>query len=245
MTLAHVKLDSFVICLSYKGKSERNIEDLHDFVFRMPVLEYRNKTWSNLDLALRLKKDVIRALISHTGAIIGNKFSHHRPNKQQQSRLREIIGSTAILPNSETLVNTASNSETTSVYSEYHADEPPDASRQSFQSNSHSSSAGPSPLLRNDSFQSIHSVNGSLFNREAGSVIPSISRPPTNEGMSTIRPTVPPHRSLLQNTLGRHFTRDERSNSVNSKGEGEESDPETHKKKSVLLLGKKILGSLS
>lgn len=245
MTLAHVKLDSFVICLSYKGKSERNIEDLHDFVFRMPALEYRNKTWSNLDLALRLKKDVIRALISHTGAIIGNKFSHHRPNKQQQSRLREIVGNSAILPNSEILVNTASNSETTSLYSEYHPDDQPDASRQSFQSNSHTSSAGPSPLLRNDSFQSIHSMNGSLFHRDAGPPIPSISRPPTSDGMSTIRAAVPPHRSLLQNTLGRHFTRDERSNSVNSKGEGEESDPETHKKKSVLLLGKKILGSLS
>ena len=72
MTLAHVKLTSVVLCLSYKGKGERNIEDVHDFVFRLPEIEYRNKTWSNLDLALALKKDVIRALISHTGAIIGN-----------------------------------------------------------------------------------------------------------------------------------------------------------------------------
>lgn len=248
MTLAHVKLDSFVICLSYKGKGERNLEDLHDFVFRMPTLEYRNKTWSNLDLALRLKKDVIRALISHTGAIIGNKFSHHRPNKQQQSRLRELVSSSAILPNSETLVNTASNSETTSIYSEYPGEEIPDPARQSFQSQSHSnSSPGPSPIMRSDSFQSIHSVNGSLFSRdrEPGVNVPSISRSPTSDAMSTIRPTLPPHRSLLQNTLGRHFTREERSSSVNSKGEGEESDPETHKKKSVLLLGKKILGSLS
>jgi hypothetical protein len=87
MTLAHVKLNSFVVCLSYKGKGERNLEDLHDFVFRMPTLEYRNKTWSNLDLALRLKKDVIRALISHTGAIIGNKLAHHRPNGSRRLRI--------------------------------------------------------------------------------------------------------------------------------------------------------------
>ncbi|KAK1077900.1 Protein SABRE [Friedmanniomyces endolithicus] len=56
----------------------------------MPTLEYRNKTWSNLDLALQIKKDVIRALISHAGAIVSNKFSHHKPSRQQQSRLREI-----------------------------------------------------------------------------------------------------------------------------------------------------------
>ncbi len=106
MTLAYVKIPSVVLCLSYKGKGERNIEDVHDFVFRMPALEYRNKTWSKLDLALRLKKDVIRALISHTGAIIGNKISHHRPNKQQQSRLREIANSSMLLPNTDSLTDT-------------------------------------------------------------------------------------------------------------------------------------------
>ncbi len=105
MTLAYVKIPSVVLCLSYKGKGDRNIEDVHNFVFRMPVLEYRNKTWSNLDLALRLKKDVIRALISHTGAIIGNKFSKQRPTKNQASRLREFANSSFMLPNSNSLTN--------------------------------------------------------------------------------------------------------------------------------------------
>lgn len=105
MTLAYVTIPSVVLCLSYKGRGERNIEDVHNFVFRMPALEYRNKTWSNLDLALRLKKDVIKALISHTGAIIGNKFSHHRPPKQQQSRLRELANSSAMLASSNNTTN--------------------------------------------------------------------------------------------------------------------------------------------
>ena len=105
MTLAYVRIPSVVLCLSYKGRGERNIEDVHNFVFRMPTLEYRNKTWSNLDLALRLKKDVIKALISHTGAIIGNKLSHHRPNKNQQSRLREIANSSSLLPHTDSIPN--------------------------------------------------------------------------------------------------------------------------------------------
>ncbi|KAF2212943.1 hypothetical protein CERZMDRAFT_111373 [Cercospora zeae-maydis SCOH1-5] len=90
MTLAYVKIPSMVLCLSYKGQGKRNIEDVHDLVFKMPTLEYRNKTWSNLDLAMQLKKDVVRALISHAGAIVGNKFSHHKPNKQVTSKLREL-----------------------------------------------------------------------------------------------------------------------------------------------------------
>ena len=95
MTLAYAKVPSVVLCLSYKGRGERNIEDLHNFVFRMPTLEYRNKTWSNLDLALRLKRDVIKALISHTGAIIGNKFHHHRPSRSRSGRSRERAPTTS------------------------------------------------------------------------------------------------------------------------------------------------------
>ncbi|KAI1310935.1 mitochondrial protein from FMP27-domain-containing protein [Xylaria venustula] len=75
MTFAYIKMPSVVLCLSYKGKGERNLEDVHDFVFRLPAIEYRNKTWSNLDLAMNLKNHVIKALISHTGAIISNKFT--------------------------------------------------------------------------------------------------------------------------------------------------------------------------
>jgi chemotaxis regulatin CheY-phosphate phosphatase CheZ len=110
MTLSYVKIPSMVLCLSYKGKGNRNFEDVHDLVFRMPTLEYRNKTWSNLDLALQLKKDVIRALISHTGAIIGNKFSHRKPSKHTQNRLRQIANSSAMLNTSPDLSGTDSNS---------------------------------------------------------------------------------------------------------------------------------------
>ncbi|KAK2066649.1 hypothetical protein P8C59_000445 [Phyllachora maydis] len=100
MTFAYIKLPSVVLCLSYKGKGDRNLEDVHDFVFRLPTIEFRNKTWSNLDLALALKSRVIKALISHTGAIIGNKFSRHRPNTAQQSRLRELATSSVLLSSS-------------------------------------------------------------------------------------------------------------------------------------------------
>lgn len=110
MTLAYVKIPSMVLCLSYKGKGQRNFEDVHDLVFKLPTLEYRNKTWSNLDLALALKKDVIRALVSHAGAIVSNKFSHHRPSTKTQSRLRQIANSSAVLNTSPDLSGTDSNS---------------------------------------------------------------------------------------------------------------------------------------
>lgn len=116
MTLAYVKIPSMVLCLSYQGQGKRNLEDVHDLVFTMPTLEYRNKTWSNLDLALQLKKDAIRALITHAGAILGNKFSHYRPNRLQQSRLRELVNkSTFMSPSSSSTGLVEDASETSSL----------------------------------------------------------------------------------------------------------------------------------
>ena len=143
MTLAHVKLNSFVICLSYKGKDSHNIEDLHNFVFRIPTMEYSNKTWSNLDLALRIKKDLIRALISHTGAILGNKFTHHRASKKQQDRFREIANSSTLIPNSDSLLNEVNTSESNSLYSFSQDGDTYDSPRLSF---AQSGSATQSPI---------------------------------------------------------------------------------------------------
>ena len=265
MTLAHVKLNSFVVCLSYKGKGERNLEDLHDFVFRLPTLEYTNKTWSNLDLALRLKKDIIRALISHTGAIIGNKFSHHRPSKKQQDKFREIASSSTFIPNSENLSNTPTNSDTGSIYSI--SGDGTDSPRISFQSNQGPSPTsnghnglgiGPGPLLRSGSWSSgINNSSPGTPNHSTPRSVPPNGR---DNPAATIRPnTATPHgRSLLKDTLGRHFSSETVKGKVHFGGlglsrgesnkgeddEGAESDPENHKRKSVLLLGKKVLGRL-
>ncbi|KAI1742516.1 mitochondrial protein from FMP27-domain-containing protein [Xylaria scruposa] len=113
MTFAYIRMPSVVLCLSYKGKGERNIEDVHDFVFRLPTIEYRNKTWSNLDLAMNLKNHVLKALLSHTGAIISNKFSKHRPSTAQQSKLRELATSSVLLATPASF-NTADNSDDSS-----------------------------------------------------------------------------------------------------------------------------------
>ncbi|KAF2670349.1 hypothetical protein BT63DRAFT_478518 [Microthyrium microscopicum] len=101
MTLSYVNVSSMVLCLSYKGKGERNIvtANVHDLVFRLPTLEYRNKTWSTFDLVNHLRKEVVQALLRHSPTILGNMFTHHRPNRNQQSRLREMANSSVILGN--------------------------------------------------------------------------------------------------------------------------------------------------
>jgi Mitochondrial protein from FMP27/Golgi-body localisation protein domain/RNA pol II promoter Fmp27 protein domain/Domain of unknown function (DUF2405) len=253
MTLAYVKIPSVVLCLSYKGKGDRNIEDVHNFVFRMPMLEYRNKTWSNLDLALALKKAVIKALISHTGAIIGNKFSKHRPNNAQQTRLGE--------PN---------NSDTSSVFgtspSESRRSERSKSPRRSFASNS-------SGLARSASASSIHSAN-SLRNEPSlpASMVMTPAAPPNRSGGTSNQDVIEDEhawddkdyysnsnafhagddddsqgRSLKSDTaVGRRLyafgsrMRDRTERTTTTGDDGEENS----RRKSKLLLGKKILGGI-
>ena len=152
MTLAYVRIPSVVLSLSYKGKGERNIQDVHDFVFRMPVLEYRNKTWSNLDLALRLKKDVIRALISHTGAIIGNKFAHPRPSQKQRSRLRELAVESQLLASSSASSIRSFGHYPSSDTDSVHSDLPPHSSSTTT-NNTYNSSLYPQPSRLSTSSQ--------------------------------------------------------------------------------------------
>jgi hypothetical protein len=161
MTFASIKMPSVVLCLSYKGKDTRNFEDVHDFVFRMPTIEWRNKTWSNLDLALALKKAVIKALISHTGAIIGNKFSKHRPNTAQQSRLRELASNSVLIPTPSTLSHTyAESTNNSDDSSSLYGTSPVDFSRsppRSLRNSSASSIPGPRSASRSSSVASSRS----------------------------------------------------------------------------------------
>ncbi|EOD49698.1 putative upf0648 protein [Neofusicoccum parvum UCRNP2] len=236
MTFAYIKIPSMVLCLSYKGKGNRNVEDLHDLVFRMPTIEYRNKTWSNLDLALALKKDVIRALISHTGAILNNKF--HRP--KDKGRFKQIT-------NPSILLNTSGDASTTTSDKDSSRDRSPadtstpDEPRRSF------TSGRESQFSHADSFSSsARSVTGTTWtagsgNGTGGSAI--LAEPVTfADEISQVddRDTA----SIRQgpNTLHRAITA--MSYRSRDKEPAAEDPEESNRMKSRLLLGKKFMKSL-
>ncbi|KAF3932880.1 hypothetical protein ABW19_dt0202976 [Dactylella cylindrospora] len=202
MTLAYIKIPSVVLCLSYKGRGDRNIEDIHQFVFRMPTLEYRNKTWSNFDLLVRLKKDVIRALISHTGAIIEHKMFHRRPHLTKGSQLRTLIaGSTAAIA----ATSLGSDSDVSSYLSNSYEDSARSAPNLVVGRDRRGSSG--SPLARQTTRASSVRSNGSLSLTGGSSEHSS-----EDLTMTTARPISrngegPDERhGIFHNTLGRHLS---------------------------------------
>ena len=177
MTFSYIKMPSVVLCLSYKGKGDRNIEDVHDFVFRLPTIEYRNKTWSNLDLALALKSRVIKALISHTGAIIGNKFSRHRPSTAQQSKLRELASSSVLLATPAMSESRDNSDDSSSLF----GTSPVDFSRSPPRSLRGSQTSIPGPSSRSSSVASSRSHRSNLAGGGGLAPVPSflMMTPPT------------------------------------------------------------------
>lgn len=183
MTFAYIKMPSVVLCLSYKGKDQRNFEDVHDFVFKMPTIEWQNKTWSNLDLALALKKAVVKALISHTGALIGNKFSKHRPNAEQRTKLRELANSSVLIapsPSGSSMQYPGSVNDSDDS-SSYYGTSPVDFSRsppRSLRGSTHSSIPAPRPGSRSSSVASGRSHrNGSAAGHRDHSHPPPVKIP--------------------------------------------------------------------
>ncbi|KAK5664327.1 hypothetical protein OQA88_548 [Cercophora sp. LCS_1] len=210
MTFAYIKMPSVVLCLSYKGKGDRNIEDVHDFVFRLPTIEYRNKTWSNLDLALALKGRVIKALISHTGAIIGNKFSKHRPSTAQQSKLRELATSSVLLATPALSADSRDNSgdDSSSLYGTSPVDfsrSPPRSIRRS-QTSIPAPSASRSPSIassRSHRSGNIAAGGAVTVNTQAAGAIPAFltMTPPTPQERTPTGSTEGGHRSAFSGLL--------------------------------------------
>ncbi|KAK8076423.1 hypothetical protein PG994_003695 [Apiospora phragmitis] len=191
MTFAYIKLPSVVLCLSYKGKGERNIEDVHDFVFRLPTIEYRNKTWSNLDLALNFKSRVIKALISHTGAIIGNKFSRHRPNTQQQSKLRELATSSVLLA-TPALSNSGNSGDNSDDSSSLFGTSPVDYSRSPPQSLRGSGTSIPTPHRSDSRSSSVASSSRRSYRPTTSSAVSQLGSEQRTGRVPTFLMMTPP-----------------------------------------------------
>ncbi|KAJ3023706.1 hypothetical protein HKX48_001596 [Thoreauomyces humboldtii] len=84
----YIKMPGAQHCLSYRGSKEKNIEDLFMFAFKMPTLEFRNKTWTWLDFLDAVKKEALRAVLANTGALVREKlFQKRKPSTQLEQDL--------------------------------------------------------------------------------------------------------------------------------------------------------------
>ncbi|XP_042235256.1 protein KIAA0100-like isoform X1 [Homarus americanus] len=99
----YIKIPELPVRVSYKGKKEKNIEDVSNFRLVVPTLEYHNVTWTWLDFLMAMKQDSKSALLSQA---IKHKLNlaHFRaddtsmPNEEEKARL--LLGSKLMPPES-------------------------------------------------------------------------------------------------------------------------------------------------
>ncbi|MPC84443.1 Protein KIAA0100 [Portunus trituberculatus] len=60
----YIKIPELPVKLSYKGKKEKNLEDVTMVRLVIPTLEYHNVTWTWLDFLMAIKQDSKTALVS-------------------------------------------------------------------------------------------------------------------------------------------------------------------------------------
>lgn len=82
MIVENLKLNSFKLCISYKGKGTMRLANVTNFVFDFPTLRLANQTLRLADLLLALKKVLIKVLIKHTGRFISNKLKRNSKNNK-------------------------------------------------------------------------------------------------------------------------------------------------------------------
>ncbi|XP_071525678.1 protein hobbit isoform X2 [Panulirus ornatus] len=102
----YIKIPELPVRVSYKGKKEKNLEDVSNFRLVIPTLEYHNVTWTWLDFLMAMKQDSKSALLSQA---IKHKLNlaHFRaddasmPNEEEKARL--LLGSKLMEEPSERL----------------------------------------------------------------------------------------------------------------------------------------------
>uniref|UniRef100_A0A915IWU7 FMP27/BLTP2/Hobbit GFWDK motif-containing RBG unit domain-containing protein n=1 Tax=Romanomermis culicivorax TaxID=13658 RepID=A0A915IWU7_ROMCU len=59
----YIKIPEVPFIVSYKGEKEKNIEDVENFQLEIPLIEYHDRNWTWLDLALAIKQRCKRVLL--------------------------------------------------------------------------------------------------------------------------------------------------------------------------------------
>ncbi|GIX80787.1 protein KIAA0100 [Caerostris darwini] len=92
-TFFSIKIPEVPIRVSYKGKKDKNIEDVHDLSLLLSTIEYHNRTWTWLDLLMALKNDAKKILLSQAikQKLLKSKNIPEKDNQPQEEEKAAIL----------------------------------------------------------------------------------------------------------------------------------------------------------
>ncbi|KAH3679242.1 hypothetical protein WICPIJ_008660 [Wickerhamomyces pijperi] len=81
ISIVSFALRSSDISITFRGTGAKRLINVCDFVIHLPEITLFNRTCTLLDIVNELKKNVIKALLAHSGSLIGNKLSKRDTEK--------------------------------------------------------------------------------------------------------------------------------------------------------------------
>lgn len=78
------KLDSCILCISYKGEGRQRLISVNNFVIKLPTIIISRQILSFYEISMLLKKIVLKSLLQHSGKLIGNKLKSHKLKRIKQ-----------------------------------------------------------------------------------------------------------------------------------------------------------------
>lgn len=75
LSIVAFSLKTSQISVTFRGTGAKRLVNVTDFIINVPDIVLFNKTCTFLDLVNELKKNVIKALLAHSGSLISNKLS--------------------------------------------------------------------------------------------------------------------------------------------------------------------------
>ncbi|KAG5420066.1 hypothetical protein I9W82_001946 [Candida metapsilosis] len=77
-SIVDIEISNTELMVSFSGPKSLHFLNVNQLILSIPTLQYQYKIWSAEDFTNRLKKDIIKIILSHTGKILGNKLSYKK-----------------------------------------------------------------------------------------------------------------------------------------------------------------------
>lgn len=82
--IENLTINSFHLCISFKGKGAKRIANVTNFIFHFPQLTFENQTMRMIDLLLELKKIVFKDVLKHTAKFVETKVRNRRKSVSER-----------------------------------------------------------------------------------------------------------------------------------------------------------------
>ncbi|KAL6450339.1 hypothetical protein SBY92_002274 [Candida maltosa Xu316] len=89
-SIIDLEVKNFQLTVSFSANKALHLLDVQKLVLNVPSLKYSNKIWSAEELTDRMKKDVIKIILQHSGKILGNKLKVNGKTKKANEPLKQI-----------------------------------------------------------------------------------------------------------------------------------------------------------